>query len=200
MKGRIPVVLSATALVIAVFGSTPLGRAVVSAVPFATHARTADFATNAGAVNGLRASTRPRVGWLVALGKGGKFPASVGVAGPVGPQGPAGPAGPQGPKGDRGDKGSTGPSGPPGLSGYQIVTADSAADSTSSKRLEPQCPEGMRAIGGGALYNPPDGPIDVEFDLPDIGGRSWIAQAHETTAFASNWQLHARVICANVSS
>jgi hypothetical protein len=88
VKERLQLILSATALVIALFGATPVGRAVVSAVPpFATHARTADYAKNAGEVNGIKASTRPRVGWLVLLGKGGKFPASVGVAGPQSPCG-----------------------------------------------------------------------------------------------------------------
>jgi hypothetical protein len=115
VKERLPLIFSLTALLIALFGATPVGCAVVSVVPpFATHAKTADYAKNAGAVNGLKASTRPRVGWLVALGAGGKFPASVGVAGPVGPQGPAGPAGTQGQKGDKGDKGSKGDKGATG--------------------------------------------------------------------------------------
>ncbi len=90
MKQRLPLILSATALVVALFGSTSVGHAIVSAVPLAKHAQTANFAKNAGAVNGLKASKRPRAGWLVALGKGGKFPASVGQVGPAGPQGPPG--------------------------------------------------------------------------------------------------------------
>jgi hypothetical protein len=110
VKQRLPLALSATALAVALFGSTPLGHAVVSAVPpFATHAKTADYAKNAGAVNGIKASKRPRVGWLLPLGKSGKFPASVGVAGPAGPQGPKGD---QGAKGEAGPKGASGPPGP----------------------------------------------------------------------------------------
>jgi hypothetical protein len=51
--------------VIAFLGSTSLGRAVASAVPpLATRAKTADYAKIAGAVDGIRASTRPRAGAL----------------------------------------------------------------------------------------------------------------------------------------
>ena len=108
MKERLPLILSATAVVIALFGATPVGHAVVSVVPpFATHAKTADYAKNAGAVNGIKASARPRTGWLVPLGTGGKFPASVLPTG----GGQAGPAGPQGPPGPKGDKGDPGPKG-----------------------------------------------------------------------------------------
>ena len=86
---RQPIVLATTALAIAVFGSTPVGHAVTTAVsPFATHAKKADYATNAGAVNGIKASKTPRAGYLLALGKGGKFPATVATAGAAGPQGP----------------------------------------------------------------------------------------------------------------
>ena len=96
---RLPLVLSATALVVAVFGSTPVGHAVGSAIPaFAKSAGYAKQAGNASALNGIKASKQPRPGMLVPLGADGKFPASVGLVGPAGP------------KGDKGDKGATGPS------------------------------------------------------------------------------------------
>lgn len=77
---RLPIALSATALVVALFGSTPAGHAVASKVPpFAKHAKTADYATKAGSVNGIKASKEPRAGQLVPLGTDGRFPASVGV-------------------------------------------------------------------------------------------------------------------------
>jgi hypothetical protein len=59
-------------------------------------------AINATAVNGLRASKKPKPGQLVALDKNGKFPASVFPTGALqqlltaGPQGAPGPAGPKG--------------------------------------------------------------------------------------------------------
>jgi hypothetical protein len=160
---RLPVLLSATALLVALFGSTPLGRAVVSTVPpFAKHAKTADFAANAGAVNRLRASTHPRAGWLVALGSDGKFPVSVGQVGPPGPQGPKGDQGSQGPsgqKGPSGPKGSTGPAGPsgpagpagpPGLSGWTFVTVGVTTPPGGAQNWVASCPAGKKALGGGA--------------------------------------------------
>jgi hypothetical protein len=148
VKERLPLILSSTAVVIAVLGATPVGHAVVSAVPpFAGHAKTADYATNAGAVNGIKASTRPRVGWLVALGKSGKFPASVGVAGPSGPQGPAGPAGAVGAVGATGPKGDKGS---PGLSGLE--ENDGPIDIIgpgNTNFADASCPSGKQAIGGG---------------------------------------------------
>jgi hypothetical protein len=87
VRQRLPIVLSATALVVAVLGAMPLGEAAMNAVA---------FARNSGAVNGIKASRTPKPGRLIPLGSNGKFPESVigtGPAGPAGPQGPAGPAG-----------------------------------------------------------------------------------------------------------
>jgi hypothetical protein len=110
MRERLPLILSATALAVALFGATPLGsaaRGLVQVIP--PFAKKAGYAKDAGAVDGLHASKTARPGYLVALGANGKFPASVGVAGPPGPQGSKGDRGPAGPKGDRG---ATGPAGP----------------------------------------------------------------------------------------
>jgi hypothetical protein len=73
----------------------------------------AAFATNAGAVNGIKASRTPKPGRLVPLGRNAKLPASVvpvrrGARGLTGPQGPVGPQGPAG---------LSGPAGPPGAAG-----------------------------------------------------------------------------------
>jgi hypothetical protein len=210
VKERLPLVLSSTAVVIAVFGATPVGHAVVSAVPpFATHAKTADYATNAGAVNGLKASRRPRVGWLVALGPGGKFPASVGVAGPSGPQGPAGPpgaAGPKGATGNKGDKGATGPTGPsgpqgsPGLSGYQVVTAHSAYDATSFKDATAMCPAGEKAVGGSQTWS--GNGLVALYSLPysdSSGGSGWSAYGYSLNS-STTYYLTAYAVCVNVAS
>jgi len=122
-RQRLPLVLSAAALLIAVLGATPLGHAAGQGV-----ASVALYAKNAGKVGGLGASKKPKPGKLLALGKNGKFPASVipgGIRGPAGPEGargPAGPAGPQGAVGARGpvgSRGATGPAGPRGTTGAQ---------------------------------------------------------------------------------
>src|SRR5262245_57528686 len=83
VREKLPLVLSATARVVAVFGATPLGSAALNAV---------SFAKNAGSVNGIKASRSPKAGQLLALGANRKFPSSVVPQGPQGPAGPAGPA------------------------------------------------------------------------------------------------------------
>ena len=69
MKRRLPIVLSVTALVIAIAGTTPLGEAASDAIP--------RFARNADKVDGLHASRTPKAGRLLALNRQRKFPASV---------------------------------------------------------------------------------------------------------------------------
>ena len=71
MRQKLPIVMSGLALVVALFGATPLGNATVSVV------KRALFANNAGAVNGIKASVNPTPGKLVPLNDGGTFPRSV---------------------------------------------------------------------------------------------------------------------------
>jgi hypothetical protein len=206
VKARLPVVLLATALVIALFGSTPLGHAVVSAVPpLASHAKTADFARNAGSVNGIRASTRPRVGWLVALGKDGKFPASVGVAGtqgPVGPAGPAGATGPTGPKGASGSKGEAGPkgaTGSPGLSGLELVKNEPSTSIGAFHDTKVSCPAGKVAVGGGAYVFGDGGPHFTLRNSQPLGDDSgWDASAQTIDGYNAYWAVYVYALCANV--
>jgi hypothetical protein len=116
MRQRIPIVLSATALIVALMGMTPLGEA-------ATEQLRATFAQNASKLRGFAPSKRAKKNTVVVRGKNGKIdraslPLTRGPRGLAGPTGPAGPVGPtgatgaQGPKGDKGDKGDTGSPGP----------------------------------------------------------------------------------------
>ena len=91
MKNRLPLALSAVALVVALAG-TPISEGALRVV------RTALFAKNAGAVNGIKASRVPRARQLVPLNAHGRFPSSV-LAIPRGEQGLPGPQGLQGPPG-----------------------------------------------------------------------------------------------------
>jgi hypothetical protein len=111
-KARTSVALAGVALTLTAVAASPAGGAARRSI--------AAFASNAGAVNGIKASRTPKPGRLVPLGRSGKFPRSVvptirgprgatGAPGPVGPHGPAGPAGPAGPQGPQG---ATGPAGP----------------------------------------------------------------------------------------
>src|SRR5712692_8933467 len=111
MRERLPIVLSASALLVAVFGATPLGhaagRVIHSVPPFAARAgfaKLAGTADNAKRLAGHRASVSPKAGDIPVLGSSGKLPASIGA---VGPQGPQGPKGDPGAKGDKGTDSTT---------------------------------------------------------------------------------------------
>jgi hypothetical protein len=71
MRHRMPIIVSAAALVVAVLGVTPFGQAAGQAVQHAV------FAEDAANVNGLEASSTPRPNALLALDAKAKFPASV---------------------------------------------------------------------------------------------------------------------------
>jgi hypothetical protein len=121
MRRHVPLTLAVAALAVGVLGWTGLGEAAGNAARVA-------FARNAGAVDGLSASRKPKAGKLFPLGKGGRFPQRViptvtglqgprgdkGAKGDKGDRGTQGPAGPPGPKGDKGDAGLQGAQGPPG--------------------------------------------------------------------------------------
>lgn len=88
VRGRLPLILSSLALVVALSGVGPAdaARAV----------RRALFANSAGSLNGIKASKKPHPGRLLPLDATGRYPSSVlpsSIRGPRGPQGPAGPAG-----------------------------------------------------------------------------------------------------------
>src|SRR5215813_8566607 len=72
MKGRLPTVLSATALLIALASLTPVGQAARDKI-----APRARFALNSDRVDGIHASRVPKAGRLLALGTNRQFPASV---------------------------------------------------------------------------------------------------------------------------
>ena len=72
MKGRLPTVLSATALLIALASLTPVGQAARDKIT-----PKARFALNSDRVDGIHASRLPKAGRLLALGTTKKFPASV---------------------------------------------------------------------------------------------------------------------------
>ncbi len=105
-KARTVAALAGAALALAALAASPAGGAARRSI--------AAFATNAGAVNGIKASRSPKPGRLVPLGRNAKLPASVvpTARGPRGATGTAGPAGSQGPAGPQGAPGATGPAGP----------------------------------------------------------------------------------------
>ena len=191
MKKRLPLVLSITALAVAVLGSTPIGHAVGSRVPpFAKKAGYANRAGNATAVHGIKAAKRPRPGFLVPLGADGRFPASVGQSGPAGARGSRGATGAGGP---------TGAPGSPGVSGYQIVHSISAFDSVDEKSVLVSCPVGKKALGGGGAAIAATTALQASYPVTVGGAPSWFAQARETAPYAGDWYVEAFVACAAVA-
>jgi hypothetical protein len=69
VKRRLPLVLSITALIVALTGFTTIGEAARDAIP--------RFARNADRVDGIHAARRPRTGYLYPLGRNAKFPTAV---------------------------------------------------------------------------------------------------------------------------
>jgi hypothetical protein len=196
MRQRLPLVLSVTALVVAVLGATPLGEAARDAIP--AFARKAGYANNAGAVNGIKASRFARAGYLVALRPNGKFPISVGQVGPRGPQGPQGPAGPAGPSGPAGSAGAAGAA---GVSGYELVTKDTSPSSSQAQGDIVTCPGSKKVLGGGGGIISAASHIGVALDFtgPNSAGTGWAAQAHEVNSDPTAWALRLWAVCANVS-
>jgi len=203
VNGRLSIALSATALVVALFGSTPIGHAVTAAIPpLAQHARTADQATNAAAVNGMKASQQPRPGRLVPLGADGRFPAAVGAIGPQGPKGdpgPQGPAGPRGPEGPTGLTGRTGERGPSGISGWQFVTKGFAVPRDRAAGADVMCDGSRKALGGGAAaYGGPYYLSRVVQSAPAGQATGWLATVRNDGIATVSYVVWA--ICAYVST
>jgi hypothetical protein len=221
MRQRLPLVLSAMALAVALLGSTSVGSAAKKAIlakipPLALHAKSADtaktakvatFAKNAVAVNGIHASKIRKPGYLIPLGLNGKFPPSVGVAGPRGPAGPAGPPGPAGAAGSAGATGATGPTGPAGptgLTGYEQKTASTADDDSDPKTITATCSSGKSVIGGGVNTTHQEGRIIVIRSRPTSDGTGWEGQAwfinDPDVPRSGSWTLTVYALCAKVSS
>ena len=202
---RIPLILSATALAVAVLGATPLGQAAGSRLataipPFSKTAGFARFAGDSTKLNGRRSSLKGAPGSIPVVGANGKLPASIGA---VGLQGPAGAKGDKGLKGDKGDKGSKGPAGPtgaagpPGISGYQLVTGGTENDSVLFHTGTIYCPTGKKPLAGGGGVNGVNGGGPwLVYDGPTPDGNGWSVTS---TRSAGSLNIIAYVICASVS-
>lgn len=186
MKQRLPLIISATALFVALLGSTPLGRAAESAIAqVVPSAKVADFAKNAGKLNGHASSVNPKPGQIPVVGSNGKLPRSVGAVGPAGPTG------------------LSGPQGPPGLSGYQRIQENVTAPSGNDelKTYGVSCPGGKLVLAGGYSFSKAG---DVN-DLSVVESRPssdsvWQLKISNTTGQKPQGIITLYAVCANVSS
>lgn len=182
MKQRLPLILAATALVVALLGSTPLGRAAESAIEqVVPRAKRADFATNAGKLNGHKSSVNPKRGQIPVVGANGKLAASIGA---VGPRGPAGPQGPQG---------------GPGTSGFLRVTENITVPDGNPPTFGVSCPGGRSVLGGGYSFRREHAAQLAVFEsLPAANGSGWQFRVSNETSGSKPATLFA--VCANVAS
>jgi hypothetical protein len=182
---RLPLILSATALAIAVLGMTSLGQAAGSAIEKAVPlARVAGFAKNAGKLNGHKSSIRPHAGQIPVLGPDGKLPAWLGAVGPAGA------------------KGDPGPQGPAGISGYQRVqqqvTPPSGRDKTNTYTVS--CPGGKSVLGGGFEFGQSADTTDLSvYESTPSSNSSWEFKVRNTTG-NSGKTVTLSAVCANVGA
>jgi hypothetical protein len=195
MRDRLPLMLSATALVVSVLGVTPLGEAAYNAV-VPNNSVGADQLRNAAVTNAkLRGD---------AVTSGKVLNGSLRLVDFKANQIPAGPSGPKGDKGDKGtkgDKGSKGDKGEPGVSGYLIVQGPNAplpANGTGSGTAT--CPAGKRALGGGGHHFSGSGFVAYMVQsLPDQNGNGAVWRATFKNPTSTPATMYAFAVCATVA-
>lgn len=178
MNQRLPLILSTTALVVALVGSTPLGRAAESALEQVPRAKRADFANNAGKLNGHRSSVNPKVGQIPVVGQDGKLSASIGAVGPAGPKGDAGPA---------------------GATGYQRVEKQISISGQGFRGEQIDCPGGKSALGAGHLFREGDSDHLRLVESRPISNSTWRFKIENFTGQSTAAQ-NIFVICATMNS
>lgn len=208
MSDRLPVVLSVTALAVAVLGWTPLGEAAREAAFPSNSVGTAQLRENAvtspkirnGSIQGIDVQKGTLTGAHVRPGTltAASFRAGQLPAGAKGDKGDKGDRGERGPKGDKGDEGVAGP---PGLSGYQVVQAVSGPLSKNVfTTVTATCPAGKSVLGGGGFVNGvfPQGPTPALITSRPVNGNAWQGGMSNNAGSSSNLVVYA--VCATVAS
>ena len=176
MNQRLPLVLSTTALVVALVGSTPLGNAAQNVLQQVPRAKRADFAANAGKLNGHKSSLNPTRGQIPVVGADGKLPAAIGAVGPKGDPGPA------------------------GTGGY-LVKTENVRVPEGDNANEPfgvSCPGGRVPLGAGYAYSENFRNALFLYESRPTSDSNWRFKFSNITDNAKPVTLY--VTCANVSS
>jgi hypothetical protein len=124
-----------------------------------------------------------------------------GEKGDQGPPGPAGATGPKGATGPAGQQGPAGPAGPSGISGWQYLTEGKVIPSGQTGRWHVDCPDGKKALGGGAT------PADINYirsyvldSGPAGAATGWQVKISNEASGGPSHTYYVWVICANVTS
>ena len=186
MKTKLNTIIAVTALVVAVFGATPLGHAagrlVLPKDSVGAGQLKANAVTGAKVKDGSLSAQDFKTGGIPGGPQGTK--GDKGDPGEPGPQGPAGPRGEQGIPGEKGDPGG-------GVSGYQVVTNTGPLPPDGYAHVMANCPAGKKVLGGGHST----GVFLTTTQSFPTNGTGWDVHAHNTSSTASSLTVWA--VCAN---
>jgi hypothetical protein len=85
------------------------------------------------------------------------------------------------------------------VTGYEIVSDETALDAVAVKQLIVHCPKGKKAMGAGwAVLDETDAILDGQAltNQPAYDGSHWLVNAKNESAFADKWKLKVWVTCA----
>jgi hypothetical protein len=188
LNSKTSTALAAAALVVAVFGATPLGHAAGNLILAKNSVGTAQLKKNA--VTGAKV----RNGSLTAADfKTGAL--GTGLAGPKGDKGDPGAKGDPGVLGPKGDKGDRGAPGTAGVIGYKpVLSYGLTLNPGETKTAVAVCPAGQTALSGG--FNASDRAI-VTYSSTDQSHTTWGVKARNDGA-TQGW-IQAEAICATLA-
>ena len=169
MRERLPLVLSVTALVVAVFGATPVGEAARNLVVPRASVGTLQLKKNAVTTAKVR-----NFSLTAADFKPGQLP-----RGPVGPQGPQGPPGMSALQ-------AVFTTGAANSVRYKTLTAACPAGK-------------LAVSGGGAILPAGANTAVAITRSYQANATTWEIAARETSTFAPSWSINAVVMCATVA-
>lgn len=216
-RSKISIAVSLTALVVAVFGSTPLGHAAMDAVLPKNSVGTTQLkpaaVTSLKVKNGSLLADDFKAGQLQAGPQGPKGDAgpqgpqgmkgdtgaqglkgATGAQGPAGPKGATGAQGPAGPKGATGAQGPAGPQGAPGATNVAVRTKEVPLAANDNAQTTALCAAGEKVVGGGgALIGVGTAVAMLTGSWPD--GSGWRVSGKNTGPF--NGTLKAYAVCAS---